>query len=349
MNPRGRSGFTLVELLVVIAIIGILMAMILPAVQAAREAARKLSCSNNLRQIGVAFQNHLDRFGYLPTGGWGHQWVGDADQGTDRNQPGGWVYNILPFMAEDQLHDLGARVDEATKRAAHTYRNESPLTMFLCPSRRAASTYPYLDMDDPYNSNTTATAGMKAAKTDYAANGGSFRTFPVFLDNAGQPVESRGGPPTIDDRNTPPWVGGFRYVAEHANGIVFAGSMVTAAEVLDGMSNTYMVAEKYLSPDQYETGESLGDRGSMYSGDSEDLCRWAHYSNFVLDANAYAQPIRDRPGLDYRGSFGGPHVGVWNCVFCDGSVRGMSYEISSVIHTRLCDRRDRKPIDEASF
>ena len=96
MKRKRKSGFTLVELLVVIAIIGILIAMLLPAVQAAREAARRLQCSSQLKQIGVAFHNHAATHRHYPTGGWGWRWIGDPDRGYGKAQPGGWVYNILP-------------------------------------------------------------------------------------------------------------------------------------------------------------------------------------------------------------------------------------------------------------
>src|SRR5215469_8840286 len=98
-----RRGFTLIELLVVITIIGILIALLLPAINAAREAARRFSCSNNLKQMGIAVSNHLSAYKCLPTGGWGWDWIGDPNRGFGRRQPGDWAFCLLPWMEHKEM------------------------------------------------------------------------------------------------------------------------------------------------------------------------------------------------------------------------------------------------------
>ena len=105
---RVRWAFTIVELLVVIAIIGILVAMLLPAVQAARESARRQQCSNNLKQLTLAAFNHHHAARQFPTGGWGWWWVGDPDRGFSNRQPGGWIFNLMPFTEKARLR-VGVR------------------------------------------------------------------------------------------------------------------------------------------------------------------------------------------------------------------------------------------------
>jgi len=153
MRPQTRPGFTLIELLVVIAIIGILVSLLLPAVQTTREAARRTECMNNLKQLGMACLEHAEVRGYLPTGGWAWGWAGEPDRGFSKKQPGGWHYNILPFLELQDLHDRGSGGKNQTLGGV---RVQSPVVLFHCPSRRDLIGERYLNPDFYLNGNLCA-------------------------------------------------------------------------------------------------------------------------------------------------------------------------------------------------
>ena len=139
-KPRlGRSGFTLVELLVVIAIIGILVALLLPAIQAAREAARRSQCLNNLKQIGIAYQNYHDTYHKFPFSG--DNCITPANAATNTSAGAGnihcysWTFHVLPFVEQQPLYDFG--LDAANYASLQT----SLVATYHCPSRRSVKLY----------------------------------------------------------------------------------------------------------------------------------------------------------------------------------------------------------------
>ena len=141
-----KNAFTLVELLVVIAIIGMLVGLLLPAVQQAREAARQMQCGNNLKNLGLASLNHESAAQALPSGGWFCWYVGDPDRGFGPNQPGNWQYSLLPFLEQNALFQLGADGDPVGVSTSQKEGAEecvkTPLSVFHCPSKRQTKIYP---------------------------------------------------------------------------------------------------------------------------------------------------------------------------------------------------------------
>jgi prepilin-type N-terminal cleavage/methylation domain-containing protein/prepilin-type processing-associated H-X9-DG protein len=140
-----RQGFTLIELLLVIAIIAVLIGLLLPAVQKVREAAARIQCQNNLKQISLAFHSHHDSFGTFPTGGW-DWWYTPTFLGGQpvigQEQQAGWAFQILPFLEADNTWKGG---QAATDLERSIVAVGTPNKMFFCPSRRAPQTVIFSD------------------------------------------------------------------------------------------------------------------------------------------------------------------------------------------------------------
>ena len=233
-HRRTRSGFTLVELLVVIAIIGILVALLLPAIQAAREAARRSQCQNNLKQIALACIQHHDTFGTFPSSGWSWRWTGDPDMGFGREQPGSWLYHILQFIEEGDLYKLGSDANPnsitAAQRTGAAQREATPVSALYCPSRRAFRAYPKTGYGYDSN-NSNAPAGPAVGMSDYAGNVGP-------LTGNGKPENPQLGglPGSVPIPTNYTWPA---LIAKQA-GVIYGGSQVRIKQITTGTSKTYL-------------------------------------------------------------------------------------------------------------
>jgi prepilin-type processing-associated H-X9-DG protein len=353
-----------VELLVVITIIGILIALLLPAVQAAREAARMVQCQNNLKQSALAMLNFEQTNGHFAGGGWGAWWVGDPDRGTDRDQPGGWLYQILPQLEQTGLAQLGSDGDPDhitnTQRQGLAALTATPLEMMNCPTRRRAITYAVGFRTPPtYNGSGLYTPGgvypmgaSSIARGDYAANAGD-QVYSWIIDGpndtSSDPVQQG-----ISWTKTNAWpameaklsTGAYWYpLSTPATGICYLRSRVATADISDGTSSTYMLGEKYLGPDWYFNGLDGADNECMYVGYDNDNHRCTHF-NSLNPTDSPQPPMQDTPGVYDAWRFGSAHASCCNMAFCDGSVRTMSYFIDPETHRRLGNRRDGLTIDE---
>lgn len=316
-----RWAFTLVELLVVVSIIAVLVALLLPAVQAAREAGRRVQCSNNLKQLGLAAHTHEAAHGHFPTGGWGWNWIGDPDRGFDKNQPGGWVYNLLPYLEEESLRDLGKGVtDTAAKRDRLMQLTEVPLRVLICPSRRNVVAVPPKDWWAPINAN----AAKRVAKSDYAACTGD----PTTMDLTA-------GPSSLADGLDPAYA--WPDVSK-VNGIVYLRSEIAVASITDGTSNTYLFGEKYLKPESYN-----GSSGAAYDGGDNETA-YTGYNNDI-NRTTIQPPRRDQAGYAAILIFGSAHPNGFNMVFADASVRAINYTIDATTHRYLGVRNDGRAIE----
>ena len=322
-----------------IAIIGILIALLLPAVQSARESARRVQCLNHVKQIGLAFHQHHETHGHFPTGGWGWDWLGDEERGFGLKQPGGWLYNILPFIEEQAVYDMGKGTWDRSTGAPRAYIRArsrlvaTPLAIMNCPSRRGALPYgnPWGWAPNNFPKNIVPLTEM--AKSDYAANAGDRLEFFQIMDGGGP------GPPSYAAGDS----GSYAWSQLEFSGICFQRSMIQFKNITDGSSKTISVGEKHVLVPDYTTGGDPGDNWTMYAGFDGDMHRVTYTAR---NPNRRDCPPRlDNYNDQYEECFGSAHAVALNIGFCDGSARSISYEIDEITWSRLGNREDGHTID----
>jgi prepilin-type N-terminal cleavage/methylation domain-containing protein len=318
-GPSSRKAFTLVELLVVIAIIGILIALLLPAVQAAREAARRAQCANNLKQIGLACVTY-ERANKRYANSAGPAGTPMQPSPTMLSSPP-WIVAIFPFMDEVSLYNTAAKIagyggntpqpDVAAAKALFA----TPIRSLYCPSRRGAAAYPTL--------KPIIIPGAQidtASRSDYALNGGSSKAPNDTFASA--VVELPGICEMVPNTNPPQY------------------KTVRVRDISDGLSKTYLAGEKMIPLDSYETGKFWGDKGSLYDCPLGDCVRFANQPpqhDPRIDPSSTATQSQSQKCLSCH-NYGAAHPAVWNAAYCDGSVHALSYNMSFATHKAMASR-----------
>jgi prepilin-type N-terminal cleavage/methylation domain-containing protein len=329
---RSRRAFTLIELLVVITIIGILVGMMLPAVQSARESARRTTCANNIHQMALACLSHESAQGFLPTGGWFYRWAGDPNQGFTKSQPGTWCFNILPWIEQQPLHDMGKGLgmgqyandssgSNGQRMALGAQMAATPVAMFCCPTRRPMKAFQYLaEGGSGWNWNFyNISSPTLIARTDYAGNGGDYQN-----DVTGWgPDPAWGTPPHpyIEGQDIAGYNGGGPGGTYPSNfpagttpnpinpsgvetGVIVRRTPVQIGQIRKGASYTYLIGEKYLDRFYYATDDvhSLVDETGWCGGFSNDCVRWTGFNCYSVttapDQATQAQAVMTVPRQD---------------------------------------------------
>ena len=312
-RKTNSAAFTLVELLVVIAIIGILIALLLPAVQAARESARRTQCNSQLKQLGLAIQNYHDTAGQFPQGRNSTSELGVS-----------WAFQILPQLEEQVIYDAFDPT-QPVHADANAAAMRTPIATYVCPSRRSPAADRNFDNNDQGAGANGEPLGVAVAG-DYAANAG------LEEDTGMEDSDYLEG--EVDFRDG--------HIDWSLSGPIFSNSRIRTRNVTDGLSKTLAVGEKHLPPLLGDWDPNLAQSGQ---GDTCFLAADKIETIFRGTEDGLASGPNDqgiRQDSRRRGSqiFGSDHPGICQFVFLDGHVETFSTERTGAADVNASQIRD---------
>lgn len=321
-----RAGLTLIEVLVVVAIIGVLAAVLLPAVQAVRESARRTTCQDNLRQVGLALQTHAAVFHSLPSL-YNGEFLPAPRSAVEEFHFHSWRTAILPGIEQANLYAQINVGVPATVLANQTAVNVG-LALFVCPSTNNPSgivphVFEWNDGAMPAKELGTA------ARSDYEAMGGVQTTPPRshaygYLDGV---AFGPWGEPTYDPKSYAP----IRY------------RKARLSDVADGLSNTLLIGERAGRPDLYQKGKLIEAYGNPATGMDNHQAAWALSTHFRWLVSGYGLGVNDANNAGIYAF----HRGGANVAIADGSVRFLKDATSSAVVKGLTTRSGAEVVSPA--
>jgi hypothetical protein len=322
----------------------------LSAVQSAREASRAAQCKNNLRQLALALLHHHNTRRQFPSGGWSYRWLPEPDAGYGKQQPGNWIYGILAELEEHPLRNLGVGAIGAERHSQLAQLAATPLSVLICPSRRAVSIYPAHPLAQPDSyMNLPIDMGPRlteAGRSDYGAcASGGEPPPPGTISDRGLPIDGP-GPASIEEAHqweqSDPVTKLNRWQTELSgagNGVILPRYPIAMRKITDGATKTYLVGEKFLETDHYDSGYANNDDQNAYVGFDRDNQVSARDTPLADTSSWQFYQFTNAKNESYGFHFGSAHPTVFHTAMCDGSIHAVTFDIDLSVH-RAAGSRD---------